>query len=180
MVDQYTPGQKITASAINGNFDLIENDIARLDEIDPVPSGIICLWSEEIIPSGWSICNGLNGTPDLRNRFVVGVSESHSLGSTGGEATSTLSVEEIPSHDHDAGTFVAEEGNSHTHQFFQAGLGSVLQCAGGPFWSGHTTINSGSAGAHTHGLSGSTDTTGSGVAHENRPPYYALYYIMKE
>lgn len=180
MVEQYTRGQKITAAAINENFDSIENDIARLDAIDPVPSGIICLWSDETIPSGWVICDGFNGTPDLRNRFVVGASESYPFGSTGGEATSTLSVEQIPSHNHNAGTLVATEGGAHTHDYFLAGLNSVLWCPSGPHWAGYTQINTNSAGAHTHGLSGFTGTTGNSVAHENRPPYYALYYIMKE
>jgi microcystin-dependent protein len=36
-----------------------------------------------------------------------------------------------------------------------------------------------SAGAHTHTFSATSGSTGSGTAHENRPPYYALAYIMK-
>jgi len=38
-----------------------------------IPRGIICMWSGSIatIPAGWAFCNGANGTPDLRDRFVI-------------------------------------------------------------------------------------------------------------
>ena len=67
-----------------------------------VPSGIIAVWSgsEGSIPSGWYLCNGSNGTPDLRNRFIVGAGSgsSYSVGNTGGSNTVTLSTSQIPSH----------------------------------------------------------------------------------
>ena len=47
-----------------------------------LPSGSIIIWTGSTIPDGWAICNGENGTPDLRNRFLVGA-----LGSTGGSKT---------------------------------------------------------------------------------------------
>jgi hypothetical protein len=52
-----------------------------------LPKGIIALWSGTIatIPAGWALCNGLNGTPDLRNRFVVGANAD-----SGGAAKSTI------------------------------------------------------------------------------------------
>ena len=51
-----------------------------------IPSGGIIMWSGSIdnIPSGWVLCNGSNGTPDLRNRFIIGAGTLYSVGSVGG------------------------------------------------------------------------------------------------
>jgi hypothetical protein len=55
-------------------------------QADGLPRGVIVMWSGELdaIPSGWALCDGSNGTPDLRNRFVLGVGAPEYLGSTGG------------------------------------------------------------------------------------------------
>ena len=50
--------------------------------------------------TGWHICDGTNGTPDLRGRFILGASDGHAVGSTGGEENHTLNVNEMPSHTH--------------------------------------------------------------------------------
>ena len=49
-------------------------------------SGIIAIWSGSIvsIPTGWVICDGNNGTPDLRNRFVVGAGDTYAVDANGG------------------------------------------------------------------------------------------------
>ena len=62
-----------------------------------IPSGFIGLWSgaANAIPSGWFLCNGSNGTPDLRGRFVVGYSNTdndYDVGDTGGSATDTVTI----------------------------------------------------------------------------------------
>lgn len=51
-----------------------------------VPSGTITLWSGAIvdIPSGWYLCDGNNGTPNLKNRFVVGAGGNFAVGDSGG------------------------------------------------------------------------------------------------
>ena len=107
-------------------------------------------------------CNGRRFTtsvgffrlPDLRGRFVVGFNGSDedykTYGAVGGKKTHQLTVEELPAHDH----------------------GLFLRNAGRRFTGG------GSANALDEG-SGRTDATGGGKAHENRPPYYALAYIMR-
>ena len=71
-----------------------------------VPQGFIGLWSgaANAIPTGWVLCNGANGTPDLRDRFVVGAGSGYSVGNTGGSANATL-----VSHSHTV--------NNHTHSF---------------------------------------------------------------
>ena len=53
-----------------------------------IPTGVIVMWSGSIasIPTGWLICDGTNGTPDLRNRFIVGAGSTYSVAGTGGSA----------------------------------------------------------------------------------------------
>lgn len=118
-----------------------------------IPVGGIIMWSGSIdsIPAGWALCDGRNGTPDLRDRFIVGAGREYSVGDTGGAKEVTLTVDQIPPHSH------TYRGNTST----QPGRGPV-------------------SGAG-HPLFGNMDTsqTGGGQPHENRPPYYALAYIMR-
>jgi hypothetical protein len=53
---------------------------------NPIPAGSIIMWSGSIgaIPVGYYLCNGSNGTPDLRDRFVVGAGNTYAVGNTGG------------------------------------------------------------------------------------------------
>lgn len=52
----------------------------------PFPTGLIILWSGAIvdIPAGYVLCDGNNGTPDLRNRFIVGSGDTYAVDDTGG------------------------------------------------------------------------------------------------
>lgn len=97
-----------------------------------VPTGVIVMWSGSIltIPSGWLLCNGTSGTPDLRDRFVVGAGSSYVVGATGGSANATLV--------------------SHSHTFSGSGSGSGNT---GSALGTHTHTYSGttaSDGTHTH------------------------------
>ncbi len=68
----------------------------------PFPKGVILLWSGSIatIPAGWLLCDGSNGTPDLRNNFVVGAGDTYAVASTGGNLMHSHSVPD-GSHKHD-------------------------------------------------------------------------------
>lgn len=151
-----------------------------------VPAGVIVLWSgsEDNIPTGWALCNGQNGAPDLRDRFVVGAGASYSVDETGGAAGVALSVAQLPAHGHGAGTLSAQEAGAHTHEYEDAYPSNTWNAPSGgnhSFYDAYrvNTKTTTSAGAHTHTVSGTTGATGSGAEHENRPPYYALCYIMK-
>jgi microcystin-dependent protein len=94
-----------------------------------------------------------------------------------------LSTSEIPSHTHTfSGTTDTVGDHTHVEQNFSSngtgdGSGPGASCCGGGIEnSGVTTLG---AGAHNHTVSGTTGAAGSGGSHENRPPYYALAYIMK-
>lgn len=152
-----------------------------------VPSGGIILWSGAVaaIPSGWALCNGSNGTPNLSNRFIVSIGSEYGVGATGGVNTVTLTASQMPSHTHSVNINTNSAG-SHDHTIRSDhsstspttayntrfglinGIESVAQRGG---------IDA--AGSHSHNVSGNTGSAGSGSAHENRPPYYALAYIMK-
>lgn len=137
------------------------SDISVSVTVKSFTKGMIMMWygSSNAVPDGWAICNGQNGTPDLRNRFVVGVG-SKSLGATGGEENHTLTMNEIPSHQH-----VVPYGERTVKASFPWGsYGSGLQ---------------GSNSTDYDNLWPYTSYAGGGGAHNNMPPYMALYYIMK-
>ena len=119
-----------------------------------IPAGVIVMWSGTAIaiPSGWALCNGQNGTPDLRDRFVVGAGSSYAVGAKGGEASHTLTVEEMPRHSHSVSSLSSTSSGS---------------------------LPVGSGGSRLENSSKTTVATGGGAAHNNMPPYYALCYIMK-
>ena len=126
---------------------------------DSIPSGIITMWSgaSNAIPDGWLLCNGSNGTPDLRDKFVLGAGNSYAVGATGGEATHTLTVNEMPNHSHYG---IANSGYGGGGNI----SGMALTASGNTDYGKYYSVNS---------------STGGSQAHNNIPPYYALCFIMK-
>ena len=171
-----------------------------------MPVGTIVAYGGNSAPSGWQLCNGgTAGTsalqtllgqstvPDLRDRFVVGAGNNYSRHNTGGNNTVTLTEAQIPSHTHGDGTLGA------TNTSLTGDITKISECynvaggATGVFTKKNTgnspvtgsSSNSPTAGvdfdaSHTHPISGNTGSAGSGNSHENRPPYYALVYIIKQ
>ena len=134
-----------------------------------VPIGGIIMWSGSIadIPTGWALCNGSNSTPDLRNRFVVG---AHSDGAGGAGPgfnadNGTLSSNYTPGNTggETAHQLSIPELASHSHQLYNQ-IGQSGNSVGG---GGSNTSDQQSGGA------------GGNKYHENRPPYYALAFIMR-
>jgi microcystin-dependent protein len=142
-----------------------------------IPTGLICMWSGSTVPTGWALCNGTNGTPDLRDRFIVGSGKSYAIGTIGGSNTVTLTTAQMPSHTHTGTTgdatvqYRGVMGQSQTYlNSYEKGYPMADKYDNG----GKGTI---SLGTHTHTFT--TSSSGSGSSHENRPPYYALAFIMK-
>lgn len=150
--------------------------------LSPVPIGGIILWSGSVasIPSGWALCNGSNGTPDLRNRFVVGAGSTYSPGNTGGLDKVTLSLAEMPSHFHQIGVIVAKWGDNGNNRNFPDFNSTSYPDSdyGGDIARWRTRYQGGSTN-YTSAGSSNGRTRGTTTAHENRPPYYALAYIMR-
>ena len=70
------PNKIIKGTELNSEFDAIA--VAVATKQDTLPTGVIVMWSGAVstVPSGWALCNGQNGTPDLRDRFIVGAGSS--------------------------------------------------------------------------------------------------------
>ena len=155
---------------------------ANLTGIEAFVTGMIILWSgaANAIPSGFVLCNGSNNTPDLRGRFVVGYNDNdndYDVNDTGGSKDNTLSVSQLPSHNH---SFSGSASHNHTHTkaTHPSGSGPEQNQSGGP--ENRTNFgDTGTTSTATVTISGTTGNQGSGSAIENRPPYYALCYIMK-
>lgn len=139
-----------------------------------VPKGAILMWSGTNIPEGWALCDGTNGTPNLKDRFIVGIGDRFGNGKlkgiTGGEEDHILNITELPSHTH------VQDPHNHT---------IVMSTTVQPDH-GHHTFNipanspSGSQGGN-YNVSGiaTNQYTGGNSAHNNLPPYYALAFIVK-
>jgi hypothetical protein len=135
-----------------------------------VPSGCIMLWSGSIasIPSGWLLCNGSSGTPDLRDRFIVGAGSSYAVGATGGSADAV-----VVSHTHT----INDPGHVHPPlngggNFMSTNVqGGLVQ--GGPGYTAYSTTGSATTGI-------TNQSTGVSGTNANLPPYYALAYIIKQ
>jgi hypothetical protein len=135
------------------------NDYVTIGQL----SGLIALWSGSIatIPTGWFICDGANGTPDLRDKFVVGAGATYAVAATGGSKDAVV-VSHTHIQDAHGHGILGDVGTSGT----AAGIGGAAS-TGGAYG---TTVTSAVAVNQSTGVSG-TDA--------NLPPYYSLAYIMK-
>ena len=142
-----------------------------------LPTGSIIAYNKTVAPKGWALCDGKNGTPDLRGRFIYGAGSSgYELNKRGGETSHKLTVDEIPSHNH-----TMNETGNHNHQSTlqkwyrsfkgDSGGGHPLVADSGSGYNPNTT----SSGNHKHTI----NNTGGNKAHNNMPPFYVLSYIMK-
>lgn len=169
----------------------------EVEAITYEPFGIIKIWAGTIVPNGYHLCDGSAfkkvdypnlfsaiGTtfnsardaggytqstpsdefriPDLRGRFVVGQYGGgegfHNIGDTGGSSKVQLSINEMPAHSHSA-SFISTDGDSSTSR-------------------DHIEIGE-AQNPRTEASAISIGSTGGSAAHENRPPFYVLAYIIK-
>jgi microcystin-dependent protein len=170
-----------------------------------VPCGTVVMWYGNVnaIPAGWVLCDGTNSTPDLRGRFVVGYDDratnpNNQIWDTayhktiggkpngiGGEVKHTLTIAELPKHQHTVGSGdgATISDGSHSHYLSTRSIGTsgttttIDEIQGIGSYNGYDTYSS----THTH-----TGTTGNGTTgglnnqpHENRPPFKVMVYIMR-
>ena len=129
-----------------------------------LPAGLIAMWHGLLanIPSGWALCDGQNGTPDLRDKFVKGAAAAAEPGSTGGALTHTHTDHAALVHagsavaDHAAHTHAYSEIVNHTHPVTDPGHNHTQDA--------HTHIQN----AHSHGMAeGTTDGSGTFMDRSN-------------
>lgn len=167
--------ERTVQNALNSSSVITGQSIAMIDSSGNIstlsyPTGMIMLWYppnkdhlnlnliKDDIPNGWAICDGENGTPDLRGRFVlmaqdapikdVPGSSSHQIRQIGGEETHVLTISEMPSHSHG---YWDSEGSSRGN------------------------LNGDNRGSTYQ----RTSAEGGSQPHNNMPPFYTLVYIMK-
>lgn len=127
---------------------------------------------------------GFGTWEQVRDRFLVGAGSSYVVSAEGGQSTVQLTTTQIPSHNHSVNIATTSSGN-HAHPyddvyFSEARSGTQQNVYGSgdsdhdnEFWT--TRRNTLSAGSHTHRVTGNTGNSGGSQAHENRPPYRAVY-----
>jgi len=158
---------------VDGKINFTNRDTLLMNIL---PSGMVIAWAKSEIPLGWAVCDGENETPDLRGRFVLAAGEgktyqydtgkvdaegnpiieervltTRALDDNNGEEQHTLTVDEMPSHNH-AYTMV---------------VGRYMYGDGDYAWRLEGT------------KSNRTAHSGGSQPHDNMPPYYVLIYIMK-
>ena len=165
---------KTTDSTIASTKSYLEASILKA-----VPIGTIVMWPTNVPPEGWLLCNGavvsraayvelfkVLGTsvgaagsssfkiPDLSGRFPLGTSNAHNLHSTGGAETHTLTVDEMPAHDHGIGGNIVKRGSG----------GDAFREL---------------AGAYPGSSNPSSQRIGGGQPHNNMPPFYGINFIIR-
>ena len=168
------------ADSFTGDIDASCIVAGLIDSILLFPLRTIIMWygDQESVPNGWEVCDGSTHgeitTPDLQGLFIVGASTSssgdYSLGNTGGEPEYTLTKEEIPTHDHD----VIDLGHTHSYQKVGERHGDDEDK------DGHLSkYNSSAQTGIGYANNIVIGNTGGDQPHENRPPFVAVYFIMK-
>jgi len=148
----------------------IQNDfVAKVG----TPKDIIVFFAGTIatIPSGWALCDGLDGRPNLLDQFVRGVNTTvTNPGLTGGQTIVTLILTQLPMHSHTL---------SEALHFHQNTRGSVATAGGGLLTGSGNLTSSIQTEISSLILGASTSTTGSGSSHNNIPPFFEVAYIIK-
>lgn len=198
-INNYEAGKDISfyvngggeVNVIGGDLNAVNGKVQEGGD-DLIPHGVIVMWSGTTIPLGWKLCNGSNGTPDLRGRFIVGYDSGDSdynnpgnrsqkgstAGDRGGSKTHKHSVNppntettEDGDHDHSYNlpTKYASVVSGGTISLNSGGGSSRIKVDFG-------SEDTGDAGDHTHDVNIPSFDSGS---EDGRPPYYTLAFIMK-
>ncbi len=155
----YDPEQSKLVVRYCTGTDLASLNLSESGEGVSLPAGLIVMWSGLVanIPDGWYICDGSNGTPDLRDKFILSVGTAEEPGATGGSTTYTHAGTAVDDHPATA-TSQADSGNSKRG----------------------TNNDTLTQASHTHDTPVLSHVVTQPNDHTNvQPPYYKLAFIMK-
>merc|ERR1712130_194264 len=150
-----------------------------------IPQNSIVIWSEcSNVPNGWKLCDGTQGTPDLRGKFVIGADdETFIFGQSGGNSEHShvistsatvlghaLSVSQMPPHNHNNGAwqYLLRITGSATGNNHDGGNEPDIITA-------QPIVSQGGGQPHSHGITVSSSADDA----NHLPPYYVMCYIMK-
>ena len=158
-----------------------------------IPINGIIMWTGSTAPTNWALCDGTNGTPDLRDRFVLSSGTTYSINTSGG--SSTISVNQMPSHSHtisssDSGHYHSISDPGHTHVVADSIVMPEAGQTPGNVWWGYqggngtpfpkTSLNyTGITATATSYANISSSASSSGGGQAYMPPYYVLAFIMR-
>ena len=162
----------ISATSLSVNGNISAGTGGTISGYGSMPKGGIIMWSGSAsnIPDGWALCNGqkVNGvaTPDLRDRFIAGAGNLYGVGDKGGEMSVTLTAAQMPRHYH-------EYAGDDQLYGIEPGCTTMLRETMTKYDADSTTGN------NWHSKVYATSYAGNSQAHENRPPFYALCFIIR-
>jgi hypothetical protein len=149
------------------------------------PTGTICMWHGLLanIPSGWALCDGTGGTPDLRDKFLRGAAAAANPGTTGGSATHTHDDHASQSHsglavsDHAAlshsGAAIADWHDAYDFSWSGTVYGTLQGAA-------HSVTQANNHGTRSHSITQpSAHAAESHPATNYEPAYYTVAFVRK-
>jgi microcystin-dependent protein len=165
------------ATKINAGTFVFPGNLNVTGSFNYLPRGTIVAYNQTTAPAGWALCDGSQGTPDLRGKFIFGNGGSRGMNTTGGAETVALSINHMPSHNHNVNGSTSITGK-HVHNYPAGdgghGSGMIMSTD-----RNHRSQWTYPEGEHSHTFNVNSGYAGANQAHENMPPFYVLTYIMK-
>jgi len=164
-----SPSQLLKTVPLTGYNNIVLSDQNGNLNSMQFPRGMIMMWfgTTADIPEGWAVCDGTQGTPDLRGRFLVGANPANNKSASFTAYEAKATTDSTGASGQEKVTLTEAQIPPHTHTYNMQTWGGGDQETGG----------GGNVGANR--LTQNTGTKGGGQAHENRPPFYAMVFIMK-
>jgi hypothetical protein len=199
------PGDKCRRSDLGTIWECVSNNgglIGDWVEVTTDRIGLIVMWSGSLsdLPTGYALCDGSGGTPDLRDKFIQGKGAATAIGDTGGNVNHSHAVGTLAftgtalgTHTHTAGSYDTPAtsagtpaGTINDHGRTAVGAGSAVDVHTSPTTHAFTGT---ALASHSHGVSGNSGATsagtpagtisGSTATTDGRPPFYVLAFLKR-